>query len=148
MKKSLPVLGFLAASGILTLGAFPGGISGKTILAPIDIFPNFFSHFGYIDPQADGIPENHHIIDQATYDLPLQYLIYQNIRQGILPWWDPYTFGGRPLLADAHINGTDPIRLLLYRLAPFLLAYNWNLMLKSVLTGLGCFYFFVFWDTP
>lgn len=148
MKKFLPVLGFLAASGILTLGAFPGGISGKTILAPIDIFPNFFSHFGYIDPQADGIPENHHIIDQATYDLPLQYLIYQNIRQGILPWWDPYTFGGRPLLADAHINGTDPIRLLLYRLAPFLLAYNWNLMLKSVLTGLGMFLLLRFLGHP
>jgi len=141
-------LGFLAASGLLVAFAFPGGISGKSILAPVDIFSNFFFHFRYLDPQADGIPQNHYIIDQATYDLPLQYLIHKSIRQGILPWWDPYTYGGRPLLADAHINGTDLIRLLVYRLAPFLLAYNWNLVLKSVLTGLGMFLLLRFLGHP
>lgn len=138
----------MTASGLLAGLAFPGGITGKSILAPLDIFPTLFSSFRYLDPQAGGVPQNHHIIDQATYDLPIQHLIYQSIRQGILPWWDPYTYGGRPLLADAHINGTDPIRVLLYQLAPFILAYNWNLMLKSILSGLGMFLLLRFLGHP
>lgn len=96
LKARLPVLFFLTASGLLAGLAFPGGITGKSILAPLDIFPTLFSSFRYLDPQAGGVPQNHHIIDQATYDLPIQHLIYQSIRQGILPWWDPYTYGGAP----------------------------------------------------
>lgn len=130
---------FSLASVCLCFLAFPGALSGKSLLAPLDVFPNLFSHFRYMDPTATGIPANHHIIDQATYDLPLQYRIYQSLRQGLVPWWDPYTYGGRPLLADAHVNGTDPIRLLCYLILPFPLAYNWNLILKTFLSGFGVF---------
>lgn len=137
--RRLPILLFCFSSALLLALAFPGSLSGRTILAPVDIFPNLFKHFHYMNPAADGIPENHHIIDQATYDLPLQYRIYESIRAGTLPWWDPYTYGGRPLLADAHINGTDPVRLLCYFTASFPFAYNLNLILKSMLTGLALF---------
>lgn len=139
MRHYPALLLFGLASGLLCLLAFPGALTGKSIMAPVDIFPNLFEHFHFMDPHASGIPANHHTIDQATYDLPLQYRIYQSLRQGIFPWWDPYTFGGRPLLADAHINGTDPIRLLSFLLLPFPLAYNLNLILKSILTGVGMF---------
>jgi hypothetical protein len=44
-----------------------------------------------------------------------------------------------PLLADAHVNGTDPFRILCYFSLPFVPAYNWNLILKSILTGLRMF---------
>ena len=61
------------------------------------------------------------------------------ITAGEIPWWDPYTYGGRPLLADAHVNGTDPVRLFCYAVLPFELAYNWNYLLRGILTGLGMF---------
>ena len=54
-----------------------------------------------------------------------------------MPWWDPYNYGGRPLLADAHINGTDPVRCLAYWLLPFELAYNWTLIGHSLLAGIS-----------
>jgi hypothetical protein len=139
MSRRLSLSLFSLASVCLCLLAFPGALSGKSLLAPLDVFPNLFSHFRYMDPGATGIPANHHIIDQATYDLPLQYRIYQSLRQGLVPWWDPHTYGGRPLLADAHVNGTDPIRLLCYLLLPFPLAYNFNLILKTFLSGFGVY---------
>ncbi len=96
------------------------------LLALLDIAPALFSKYRYVDPAASKIPANHFIIDQLTYDLPLQYTIYNSYRAGEVPWWDQYTYGGRPLLADAHINGTDPLRVLLYCLLPFEAAYNWT----------------------
>lgn len=137
MIDRLKLLPFFLASGLFCFLAFPGAFTGQSLLAPLDIFPNCFEHFRFMDPAAAGVPANHHMIDQATYDLPLQYRIYESLQKGIVPWWDPYTYGGRPLLADAHVNGTDPVRLLCYFLFPFPVAYNLNLLLKSVLTGLG-----------
>lgn len=130
---------FFALSLLVSAGVFRDAMWGAKLLAPLDILPAAFTHYKFMDPGTDGIPDNHHIIDQITYDLPLQHLIYESVRKGIIPWWDPYTYGGRPLLADAHINGTDPVRLLCDITMPFAVAYNWNLILKSLLTGLGMF---------
>ncbi|MGH8093196.1 MAG: hypothetical protein ACREIF_06975 [Chthoniobacterales bacterium] len=130
---------FLVGSFLICLAVFRGALWGSTVLAPLDIAPTLLGHYRYVDPAAGHIPANHYIIDQLTFDLPLQHTIYSALHRGEFPWWDPYTYGGRPLLADAHINGTDPIRLFTFWLLPFVPAYNWNLILKSILTGLGMF---------
>jgi hypothetical protein len=130
---------FLLCSILICLAVFRGAFWGSRILAPVDIAPTIFSKYRYVDPLAGNVPANHYIIDQLTFDLPLQYTIYGAYRHGEIPWWDPYTFAGRPLLADAHVNGTDPIRVACYLTLPFVPAYNWNLILKSTLTGLGMF---------
>jgi hypothetical protein len=134
-----PLLWFLAASALLSLFVFRDALWGQSLLAPLDIAPALFSKYRWMDPQSTAIPANHHAIDQLTYDLPLQHTIYHAIRRGEIPWWDPYTFCGRPLLADAHINGTDPIRLLLYVSLPFPLAYNWTRILHFFFGALGMF---------
>lgn len=134
-----PLLWFLAVSALLSLFVFRDAPWGQSLLAPVDIAPALFSKYRWMDPQSTGIPANHHAIDQLTYDLPLQHTIYHAVRRGEMPWWDPYAWCGHPLLADAHINGTDPIRLLLYLLLPFALAYNWTLILHFFFGGLGMF---------
>jgi hypothetical protein len=130
---------FLLCSILLCLTIFRGALWGSRVLAPLDIAPTIFSKYRYIDPTAGQVPANHYIVDGLTFDLPLQHTIYHAYRGGEIPWWDPYTYGGRPFLADAHVNGTDPIRVLCYLTLPFVSAYNWNLILKSILTGLGMF---------
>lgn len=137
MKRLWPI--FLLLSVLLTLGCYRDALWGKSLLAPLDIGPAWFAHFRHADPDAGKVPDNHHISDQFTYDLPLQAAIHRAYREGEIPWWDPWTYGGRPLLADAHVNGTDPVRLLCYLTLPFELAYNWNIALRGVLTGLGMF---------
>ncbi len=139
MPTHRQILLFLLASMLLSLGCYRDAFFGQTLLAPLDIGPTLFPHYRFMDPSAGQVPDNHHIIDQFTYDLPLQKVIYDAYHAGEIPWWDPWTYGGRPLLADAHVNGTDPIRLFCYALLPFELAYNWNFILRGILTGLGMF---------
>jgi len=134
-----PALLFLAASFGSLAALFFRAMIGVHLLAPLDLAPAFFKHYAWVQPGHSGVPDNHYIIDQLTYDLPLQRQIHAAVQQGQLPWWTPLDLGGRPLLADAHINGFDPLRLLLYRLLPFEAAYNWNLLLHSLLAGLGAY---------
>lgn len=134
------LLGFVAISLVITAALFQDAVLGRSILAPVDLAPTFFSQYAFVDPDSNGIPENHYILDQLTYDLPLQWTIYHSYRQFEIPWWDPYTYAGRPLLADAHVNGTDPIRVLWYLISPdFVIAYNLTALSKSILCGLGMF---------
>lgn len=144
MTKRL-LLTFLLADLLLALVMFRDGLWGASLLAPLDLAPVLFSKFRYVDPQAGSVPGNHYIIDQLTYDLPLQYTIHKAYRSGEMPWWDPYTFGGRPLLADAHVNGTDPLRVLCDLLLPFELAYNWTLLGHWLLLGTGMFLLLRHW---
>lgn len=113
---------------------------GRSITAPLDIAPALWERYQYMDPGSSGIPANHTIVDQLSYDLPLQWTIYHAYRRGEIPWWDPYTYCGRPLLADSHVNGMDPVRLLLYLAVPdFVTAYNWTLVLHHLVLAVGLF---------
>ena len=138
--KSAWFFTFLLFSFGLTAAIFWKATTGASIMAPVDLAPALFSEYKFVDPSSSGIPENHYIIDQLTYDLPLQWTIYNAYRRHEIPWWDPYTYAGRPLLADAHINGTDPIRVVTYLVVPdFVLAYNFTALLKMVVSGIGMF---------
>lgn len=139
---------FGVATVLLALAIFRGALWGERLLAPLDTAPALLSKYRWMDPGTTGVPANHYTIDQLTYDLPLQRTIHEACRRGEVPWWDPYTFGGRPLLADAHINGTDPFRLLCYALLPFELAYNWTLVLHWAVAGLGMFCLLRHWRIP
>jgi len=136
---------FTVVQVAVCLAVYGSALWGARFLAPLDIAPAIFPAYKFVDPTSNGIPDNHYIIDQLTYDLPLQTVIYDAYRRGEIPWWDPYTYGGRPLLADAHINGTDPIRVLCYLTLPFELAYNWNLVLHSLVAAAGMFALLRFW---
>ena len=139
MRSSALAVGvFLIGSLLVSSVVYRGALTGDQIIAPLDIptklFPKFVGDSDY------GVPENHYVIDQITYDLPLQHLIHSAVRGGSEPWWDPYTMDGRPLFADAHINAYDPVRRLCYAIfATFSIAYNWTIVVKGLLAGLGCF---------
>ena len=90
---------FLLASLALCGVVFGDALLGRHLLAPVDIAPAVWSHYRFVDPGTNRIPANHHIVDQLGYDLPLQWTIYHAYRAGEIPWWDPYTYCGRPLLA-------------------------------------------------
>ncbi len=143
--KVRPYLCFFWAELVVCALVFGDALIGRSLLAPLDIAPALFSKYQYLSPGGSKVPANHYVIDQLTYDLPLQHTIYEAYRRGEIPWWDPYTYAGRPLLADAHINGTDPVRVLLYQILPFSWAYNWTRIIHSVLTGLGMFLLLRHW---
>lgn len=130
-------LAFLTLSLGLVVFVFGDALTGKSLLAPLDLAADFYSQYKWLDPKADGIPKNHYVVDMLDHELPRQYLIFQALRRGEFPWWDPYTDYGRPLVAEAHIGGTDPVRMALYYVLPFELAYNWSKVISSLLFGFG-----------
>lgn len=136
---------FALVQAAVCLAVYGSALWGSRLLVPLDIAPAIFPAYRFVDPLSNGVPDNHYIIDQLIYDLPLQTVIYEAYRRGEIPWWDPFTYGGRPLLADAHINGTDPIRILCYLTLPFELAYNWNLVLHYLVAAAGMFALLRFW---
>jgi len=131
---------FLALGLVLCAAMFGDALWGRSILAPVDIPPALWSQYRFVDPAADGIPQNHHVVDQISYDLPLQWTVYHAWRRGEIPWWDPFTYSGRPLLADSHVSATDPVRVLCCLALPrFELAYNWTAIAHSLIAGLGLY---------
>lgn len=134
------ILGFLFASVALCLLLFWPCATDRKLFSPLDIPPNLFSKFTYMDPAANGVPANHYVIDMILGDLPRNWLVYQSWERGEMPWWDPYTDGGKPLPAEANaINISDPFKVLLFHLLPFELAYNWVRIITFIVSGLGAF---------
>lgn len=131
------VLLFMASQLVVLPLVFGDAMLGRSLLAPIDIPPALFPKYSFVDPAQSPIPANHFVIDGVAYDLPIQRTVYAAYQRGELPWWDPYTLGGRPLLADAHINATDFVRVAMYHALPFELAFNWTRILHFVIGGLG-----------
>ncbi len=115
-------------------------ISGRAMLAPLDIAPNFFPKFRYVDPSASGVPRNHYVIDLMLGDLSRNLLVHQAWQRGEMPWWDPYTEGGKPLAAEANaVNVSDPFKAILFRVLRFESAYNWVRIIPFLLSGLTAF---------
>ena len=146
--KVRPFLWLLLANFVCGLFLFRGGLWGNDLLAPLDILPAACPKYHFMDPESSGIPANHMIVDQVTYDLPVQTSIYRAYRSGEIPWWDPYNWAGRPLLAEAHINGTEPIRVLSYLTLPFVWAYNWTRILNFLFSGMVMLLLLRHWRFP
>ena len=134
-----PVVCFILINALLSLAAFRNALWGKALLAPLDLPAAAYSKYRFLNPDTTGIAANYGLNDQLLYDLPIQYTIHDAYRRGEIPWWDPYSFAGRPLLADPHCNGMDPVRVTMDILLPFELAYNWTRILDLFLSGLGVF---------
>ncbi len=141
MLRTRETILFVLASLLLSFAMFGDAMLGRSITAPVDLAPTLWERYQFVDPASGVIPKNHTIVDQLSYDLPLQWTIYHSYRNGEIPWWDPYTYCGRPLLADSHVNGMDPVRVLIYLTVPdFVLAYNWTLVAHHLVLALGLFF--------
>jgi hypothetical protein len=130
---------FCVLSCVCSLIAFRSALWGQSILVPLDVPATLYTKYGWIDPALGKVPRNHYLIDMFDYDLPRTFLAHRTLHAGEFPWWDPCTDGGRPLASEAHMGFSDPIRLLMFRLFPFVTAYNWTRIIQSLLTGLGMF---------
>jgi hypothetical protein len=133
-------IAFSAINAVILAVFFWPAIRGSAMLAPLDVAPNFFSKFRYIDPNATGVPMNHYIVDLMYGDLPRNVLVYDAWQRGEMPWWDPYTDSGKPLAAEANaVNVSDPVKAFLFHALHFESAYNWARIIPFLLSGLIAF---------
>jgi hypothetical protein len=131
---------FLGINALLLLLFFWPAVTGRALLAPLNIAPTLFAKYEFVDPNADVASANHYTIDLMLGDLSRNWLVHQAWRRGEMPWWDPFTDGGRPLAAEAHaVNASDPVKFIAFALLPFEAAYNWARILPFLVSGLAAF---------
>ncbi len=78
--------------------------------------------------------------DDLTQSLPLRELVGSDLRSGHLPIFDPYIWGGAPLLAGWNAGAAYPLTWL-FAVVPGAAAWTVNLMVAGVTAGVGCFAF-------
>lgn len=138
-RRAGELLLFLALSLAALAAVFGPALLGRTLLAPLDIYPSLGAKHAWIGAPAEGLPNNHYLVDFYEFELPRRVTAQRALQAGEFPWWDPFTDGGRPLAAEAHGGATDPLAFALFALLPFELAYNWTQLARVVLLGLGAF---------
>jgi len=145
LKKSLCWFLFLDAAFSILI--FREVLWGKSLIAPFSLLPEFFSRYQYFNPGSPG-PESKGFERQLLDDLPVQYTVHQEIQKGSFPWWDPYSFSGRPLAASGDFSAADPVRLLVYRFLSFESAWNYSHIIHVWILGLGMFLLLSALNTP
>jgi hypothetical protein len=78
--------------------------------------------------------------DDLTQNFPLRVLAGQQIRSGQLPLYDPYIWGGAPLLAGWNAGAAYPLTWL-FAVVPPVAAWTLNMILTWAIAGLGMFAF-------
>lgn len=68
--------------------------------------------------------------------LPLYEAVGQALRQGTLPFWDPYRFNGNPLMADPQQSAFYPPTWLTFIL-PVNVGVSWYMAFHVILAGVG-----------
>ena len=78
--------------------------------------------------------------DFSTMHYPLFVLSSQQWQQGHVPLWNPYMFGGTPLLASQQASVFYPLNILLWLTLPPALAMGYTVLIHLSLTGLSVFF--------
>lgn len=118
---------------ILILIYFFPLLKGK-ILLPLDLLVN--NYFPWNDYYAFDV-KNPYLIDNIVQSYPIKSLVFDSLKNGVLPLWNPYSAAGTPLLAAMQPAVFYPLSLL------FVLGnvWGWNLylLLQIFFSGLFCF---------
>jgi len=145
MKKSSFNLIFgLVLTCILTfLFFFPHLLKGK-IPIPADSLLGLYHPFrdnSYTGYTPGRFPvKNPLITDPVLQTYSWRALTIDNIKEGNLPLWNPYSFSGQPLLANIQ-SAPFQVTNILFFIFPFKIAWGIQVILTSILTSLFMFLF-------
>ena len=93
------------------------------------------------DKLTAGTPfKNFLITDPVRQLYPWRQLVIDVLKTGQLPLWNPYTFGGMPLLANFQSAAFSPFNLLFF-LLPFNLAWGIMIFLQPLFAGLFLYFY-------
>ena len=91
-------------------------LQGRKLL-PADIAFNDAAYSGHV-PVEHATPHNSLLYDQAYVFYPWRVFVSQAVRQGYLPFWNPYVYCGVPLLSEDQPAVFYPLNVLSYALPP------------------------------
>ena len=77
------------------------------------------------------------VIDQLY---PWKHLVISDWKSGQIPLWNPYQFGGTPLMANYQSAVFSPLNVLFF-LFPFKIGWALLILLQPLLAGIGMYFF-------
>lgn len=89
----------------------------------------------YAKEYPNGIPyKNFLITDPVRQQYPWRWLAISAENLGLLPLWNPYSFGGTPLLANFQTAAFYPLNILL-TIFPFSIGWSLLILSQQILAG-------------
>src|ERR1035437_7989295 len=133
-KVNIILIGFLF---LLSLVFFKALFSQGNLPVPSDTIVGLYYPFRdiFAKTNPNGVPyKNFLITDPVRQQIPWKTLVVEAERQFKLPIWNPYNFGGTPLLANFQSGALSPFNLLFFVL-PFSSAWSLIIFLQPLLAG-------------
>lgn len=91
-------------------------------------------------PEYAGPVKNIIISDVINQIYPWKHFTIEQLKQGQLPLWNPYSFAGNPHLANYQTAVFSPFTFLFF-LLPFIDAWSILILLQPLVAGLGLYLF-------
>lgn len=140
MKRKFitPVLLFI----VIVAFFYPFLLHGKLPI-PSDTIVGLYHPFRdlYAKAYPNGIPyKNFLITDPVRQEFPWRFLAVSLEKSGLLPLWNPYSFGGTPLLANFQTAAFYPLNILLF-IFPFAIGWSLLVLLQPLLAGLFLYFY-------
>ena len=140
MKRKLIVpLLFLLITAVF---AYPFLLHGKLPI-PSDTIIGLYHPFRdlYAKTYPNGIPyKNFLITDPVRQQYPWRSLAIDLENQSQLPLWNPYSFGGTPLMANFQSATLYPLNMFLM-IFPFAIGWSLLVLLQPLLAGLFLYFY-------
>ena len=136
-RAAVLVAGIVATQVLL----YGPSLSGQKILLPLDILklPRFYLP---ITPETKGYVALDGTLSDEIISIELRRrYAAREVRQGRLPLWNPYNYCGAPFIAANNTAVFSPFRLVDY-LFPSPVTIAWVQLLKSLVGGIGAYWFF------
>lgn len=83
-----------------------------------------------------GAGQTLYLWDAGTYFYPMKEMLGRTVQSGEWPWWNPWIRNGLPFFANPQVGLFYAPSLLFYFL-PTSLAFNWNVIVHSVVMATG-----------
>lgn len=95
----------------------------------------------YSGSYARGMPfKNFLITDPVRQQIPWRKIVIDEIKAGVLPWWNPFSFSGMRLSANIQSGAFYPLNSI-FLLFPFEIGWTILIILQPFLS---CFFMFLF----
>ncbi|MDA8189877.1 MAG: YfhO family protein [Dehalococcoidales bacterium] len=127
-----------AAFAAILLALFWRVVLLGEVLAPTDwVFLNDPVWRG-VAPAGFTFPSNIVLSDVVTQSYPWLTFAQENLRQGVMPLWNPFVLGGVPFLANQQSAILYPLTALLYFL-PMPVGIGYMAMIRLLITGVSSY---------
>ena len=128
---------------VFTLILFSPFLLKGNLPIPSDTIVNLYHPFR--DSLAKEFPrgypsKNPLITDPVRQQYPYRVLAIEQLKRGVMPLWNPYSFSGTPLLANIQTAVFYPLNLL-YWIFDSPIAWSLQILLQPLLAGLFCYWY-------